>query len=48
MYNQLLTVMDNMLNEVFDDLVAPEDLSANFEMNSNYNFNWNDAYIILI
>ena len=39
----MLTVMDEMLTEVLNDLVAPEDISASFEINSSYNFNWNDA-----
>jgi len=40
----MLDVMDNiLLQEVFDDLIALEDINTNFELNSSYDFNWNDA-----
>jgi len=55
MYNQMVNAMDEMLEEVFDDLVAPEDLNQvqyfypppNGEQHI---FNWQDAlhYINLI
>ncbi len=52
MYNQMLNVMDEMLQEVFDDLVLADDQNLILGPYNTYNvppndgqhtFNWNDA-----
>lgn len=43
MYNRMVDVMNEMLNEVFNDLVATEDLNPPYWMADGTQFNWNDA-----
>lgn len=50
MYNRMLDVMEEMLTEVFNDLIAAEDLNANYWFQTvSHQFNWNNAihYITL-